>query len=560
MKTTRASIKFIILLLLFGIAIAGCDSNDESVNPDDNQEIEEGEGLTEEDVENDPGAIGISISARGIARKGYDPSYADIIVNANTGDFSKTVSIDSLTNIAYLSYKNEDLTSEQKKELSDGVSVSVRILDENEALLSEEDLSKISFQPSPPHNEITAKELEDKYRVVNLRPDVKYYMQIVEGGKEEVYGVPSSQYYEVTNYIPSYVHLLTTDKIDYNSDFPDNFTTYFFEKISDDPLDIYAICVRKNGKKFYWHMRLDNKQLGIQNEENYKLNGGNTNPADIENYHFTIEKEENGFYTIKSIYYDKLLVIDPSKNTRLKVVDDNVDAQIAYFRILMFDIDWDIQTIGYKNLQPILPPSQTSFAYNSTLINCSSGELVQEVGVSESRESKSVSGWEESMAVSSSSEKSVSVTIGAEVETGFFGNNAKVNTSVTGSYSTTTSKTQTQTRSGSIENTETVVVSSQRTITVPPGKATLVSDMYQSYENVRIPFVQRFRVKGNYQEDGNNLSGEEILTQFSFNGFNGVVTEVGNDYIEVTVRGNNVIDRLIDTKTVAEDTPADCSN
>ena len=84
--------------------------------------------------------------------------------------------------------------------------------------------------------------------------------------------------------------------------------------------------------------------------------------------------------------------------------------------------------------------------------------------------------------------------------------------------------------------------------------------MYQSYENVRVPYVQRFRVKGTYQEDGEDLTGEEILTQFSFNGFNGVVTEVGNNYIEVTVRGNNVIDRLIDTKTVADDTPADCSN
>ena len=225
----------------------------------------------------------------------------------------------------------------------------------------------------------------------------------------------------------------------------------------------------------------------------------------------------------------------------------------------MFDIDWDIQSIGYRSLQPVLLPSQTSFAFNSTLVNCSSGELTQVVGVSESRESKSVTGWEESMSVSSSSEASVSVTIGAEVETSFFGNSGTASTSVTGSYTTTTSRTKTQTLSGSLEQTETVVVSSERTITVPPGKATLVSDIYQSYENVRIPFIQRFRIRGDYQEDGKSLTGEEILTQFSFNGFNGVVTEVGGDYIEVTVRGTNIIDRLIDTRTVAEDTPANCS-
>jgi len=560
MKTIKLHVRIFIFIIFISFTFSGCESNDDQVNPDDNQEVEKGKGLEEADVENDPGAIGISISARRIARKGYDPRYADITVDANTGDFSETVNIDSLTNIAYLSYNNENLTSEQKKELSDGVNVSVRILDENEVLLSEEDLSKISFQPSPTHNEIPARELEDRYRKVNLRQDVKYYMQIVEEGAEEIFGAPSSKAYEVDNSPASYVNLLKTEEIDYNSDFPDQYTTYFFVKISEDPEDIYAIYIKDGERLLYWHIKPENVQLGIQNRRNFVLNEGNTDVRNHENYHFTIDKAGEGLFTIRSVLYDKPLVIDPNNSTRLKLAEDNDEAQTVYFRILFFDIDWDIQTIGYKNLQPILPPSQTSFAYNSTLINCSSGELVQEVGVSESRESKSVSSWEESMAVSSSNEKSVSVTIGAEVETGFFGNNATVNTSVTGSYSTTTSKTKTQTRSGSIENTETVVVSSQRTITVPPGKATLVSDMYQSYENVRIPFVQRFRIKGTYQENGQDLSGEEILTQFSFSGFNGVVTEVGENYIEVTVRGNNMIDRLIDTKTVAEDTPADCSS
>jgi hypothetical protein len=385
-------------------------------------------------------------------------------------------------------------------------------------------------------------------------------MQITEKGENEIYGAPSSEGYEYSGGVTSHVNVLKSENMDYNSDFPEQYTTFYFQKIEILPEPVYSIYVEEGDKLFYLYIKRETGRLGIQNRRNHDLNGGNTDPALLANYHFTIEKVEDGIYTIHSVLGDKPLVFDPGDPVYLQVQEDAENEQTAYFRILLFDIDWDIQAIGYKHLQPVLPPSQTSFAFNSTLINCSSGELTQVVGVSESRESKSISSWEESMSLSSSSEASVSVTVGAEVETGFFGNSGTVSTSVTGSYTTTTSRTRTQTRSGALEQTETVVVSSERTITVPPGKATLVSDIYQSYENVRIPFIQRFRVKGNYREDGLPLSGEEILTQFSFNGFNGVVTAVGSNYIEVTVRGTNVIDRLIDTKTVAEDTPADCDS
>ena len=558
MKALRLHSIGIIVVAALILFFSGCDQKDEAIPLE--EDVKEGEGLDGSDVAHDEGAIALSISSRSIARKGYQPSIADITVDATTGDFSKSVRIDSLTNIALLTYRNEDLTPEQRQELSDGVNVSVRILDENGDLLEEEDLSKISFQPSPPEQDIRADELEDRYAGVHLREDLKYYMQITEKGENEIYGTPSSKGYEYSGGVTSHVNVLKSENIDYNSDFPEQYTTFYFQKIQASPEPIHSIYVVEGDKLFYLYIKLETGRLGIQNRRNHDLNGGNTDPTLLANYHFTIEKEEDGIYTIHSVLSDKPLVFDPSDPVYLKVQEDAENEQTAFFRILLFDIDWDIQAIGYKSLQPVLPPSQTSFAFNSTLINCSSGELTQVVGVSESRESKSISSWEESMSLSSSSEASVSVTIGAEVETGFFGNSGTVSTSVTGSYTTTTSRTRTQTRSGALEQTKTVVVSSERTITVPPGQATLVSDIYQSYENVRIPFIQRFRVKGNYREDGLPLSGEEILTQFSFNGFNGVVTAVGSDYIEVTVRGTNIIDRLIDTKTVAEDTPADCDS
>jgi len=68
--------------------------------------------------------------------------------------------------------------------------------------------------------------------------------------------------------------------------------------------------------------------------------------------------------------------------------------------------------------------------------------------------------------------------------------------------------------------------------------------------------VQRFRVRGALE--GNALSGEEIMSQFHFNGFNGIVTEVGSDYIEVNVKGFTKVDKLIDTETSAEDVQTSC--
>ena len=95
---------------------------------------------------------------------------------------------------------------------------------------------------------------------------------------------------------------------------------------------------------------------------------------------------------------------------------------------------------------------------------------------------------------------------------------------------------------------------------MPPGTAIAVADIYQQYQNIKVPFVQKFRISGKYQEDGMSLTGQEILTQFAFNSFTGVITEIEGEYIEVTVRGNTTIDRIIEASTETRDIPGSCSN
>lgn len=562
----RTNTKFLSKLLVLAIIMIamGC-SKDESGEtiPDGNNNgnIETRDGVTEDEIESDEGEIGISISAREIAKKGYNPSTAEITITATSNDIPKdnTVSIDPFTNIAYLSFENEGLSEEAKEELK-GVDISIVIKSENGDELASTTISQIIFKSSPDEQEIDNENLEDQFAKINIRNDIAYYLQIVRDGNSDIHGAPTSWHYQ-DNTIDRPMVIYTLDRLDYSTDPPNGpgaaqyYSTFFFEEVENEP-GVYTISVHDGDAIYYWYLNSSNR-LNVQSVENRRLNGGNTpDTANRGNYKFRIEKVGLGQYIFISLKTGNAIAQTnggaPNANA------NTTDNTPLYFRIMAFDIDWDIQTIEYKHLQPILPPAGTAFAYNSTLVNCSSGELSQEIGVEESRTSTSIFGWEESMSVSTSEEYSLSVSMESEISAEFYGVGSSISSSVSETYTASESKTRTSTTSGAFETSETITLSTKRSIIVPSKKATLVADIYQIYENIKIPFVQRFRIKGNYQEDGQALTGEEITTQFVFNQFTGVVTEVGGDYIEVTVRGTNTIDRLIDTKTIADDVPSNC--
>ena len=538
-------------LFLIFLIIWGCSNDDGDPIPPTDSGVEELPGVDLEEFEIDEGEIGISISARDIAKKGYVPRIADIMITATTGDYSQKVPFDSFNNIANLSFKNENLSEEAKAELEEGVEVRVNVLDENNNILSVLEISKLSFAPSPIEQEASAEDLDDRYAKVNLREDVIHYVQIVTDSNDEIFGAPNSINFPNTVLLNTPIIVSPLESLDYNSENTETFTTYRFAQVPGEE-DVFTISVHNGDDIHYLYIVPANSELRIQSKANLIRNGGN-NTGTPPNYKFKIEKVEAGLYTITPTFTGNPLSL---LGDRLNAGDSS--AEPAYFRILSFDIDWDIQPVESKFMRPIMPPSSTSEAYNSTLRNCSSGLLQQTVGRSESLETTETLGWEESMSVSTSREYSVSVTVEAEVSTKFFGAGGSVRSSVTGGYTFNKSKTRTSTRSQEIGKTRTTEISTERTQEVPPKTAITVADIYQTYENVRIPYVQRFRIKGNYQNDGKALSGEEITTQFGFNSFTGVITGVGSDYIEVTVRGINRINRLIDTETISRDVEGAC--
>nr|WP_298927749.1 hypothetical protein [uncultured Allomuricauda sp.] len=551
MKTTR---KLLSTFLTFALILiyTGC-SKDESTPPltGENELEELPSTISLDEFETDEGEVGISISVRGIARKGYAPTTADIVVTATTGDYSQRILFDEFNNIANLSFKNEDLSEEAKTELKNGVEVTINVLDEDDNVLTTKIISKISFTSSPSELEIAADDLEDLYAKVSIREDIKYYMQIVTSDNDEIYGAPNSTLFVNTILLNTPILVSNLTDLDYTSENTETFTTYRFEEVPGEE-GVFTISVHNGEDIHYLYIVPANSELRIQSKANLIRNGGN-NTGTPPNYKFKIDKIEAGLYTITPTFTGNPLALT---NDRLNAGVS--DSNPAYFRIMSFDIDWDIQPIESKFMRPILPPSGTSEAYNSTLRNCSSGGLQQTVGRSESLETKEILGWEESMSVSTSQDYSVSVTIEAEVSTKFFGAGGSVKSSVTGSYGFSKSKTNTSTRSGAFEETRSTEISTERTQEVPPKTAITVADVYQTYENVRIPYVQRFRIKGIYQENNEALTGQEITTQFAFNSFTGVITDVQDDFIEVTVRGTNVINRLIETETISDDVPSNC--
>jgi hypothetical protein len=364
-----------------------------------------------------------------------------------------------------------------------------------------------------------------------------------------VYGAPSSQSYPNPSNLHATVKVQEIDNLEYPSEFTEKYTAYEFRKVQNED-NVYTITTFDGDDQHNLYMVQN--QLRVQTKANIVRNKGNTDPMFYQNYWFRIEKSGPGLYQLSPYLGDK-----PFGVAGAEIRSDN-SANEMYFRILALDIDWDIQTIEAKFMDPILPPSDNNSEFNSTLRNCSSGTLDQNVGESKEVTTTQKSTWEESMTLASSESNSVSVTLSTEVETSFFGSGGSTSVSASGAYEYTSSASQTSTKGGEFVRKEAVQIAVSRNVTVPPGTAISVADIYQQYENVRIPYVQRFRIYGKYQENGNNLSGEEIMTQFAFNSFTGVVTVVADTFIEVTIRGTTVIDRLIKVTTETRDIPDAC--
>nr|WP_299066757.1 hypothetical protein [uncultured Allomuricauda sp.] len=560
MKTTSKLVSALLILVLIFTYI-GCSKDDNgNNNSNDNRELEFGDGVNLDEFAIDEGEIGINISSRDMARKGHTAITAAISVTSSIGDYDQEVQFETFSNIASLSFKNEDLTEEAEAELREGVPLIIDILDENGNVLATEEISKQSFTSNPSQIEINSNHLEDLYKTVNLKEDIIYFVQLVEENNTQIFGAPNSKQFPTGgNNVRSPIFIDKLTDLDYTSDETEKFTAYTFKKVpGKEDEDIYSMSVHDGSDIHYAYISNDLK-LNIQTKANLENDGGNADVENRLNFQFKIEKIEPGLYTFTPQSTGIPIGYSTSGGSGGRLFSSS-EVEPIFFRILSFDIDWDIVALDTRFMQPILPPSNTASEFNQKIRNCSSGTQSTTIGESLTLETKSIVGWEESMSVSSSRDHSISVTVEAEVSTELFGTGGSLKTSITEDYAFSTSRTSVSTTSEAFEKTESKNIFIERTQEIPPKTVILVADIYQSYENVRIPFVKRFRIKGRYQENDIPLTGNEILTQFTFNNFTGVVTNIQQDFIEVTVRGTNVINNLIDTETISENVEGGCDD
>ena len=568
MKTIFKSIERILSIFLIALVLTSTSCSKDTVappieeigepiNPGDGK-IETAPGIDIDEVEKDNGEVGLMVNAREITKKGYNTAFADILVEATTGNFSQIdLPIDEFTNMAVLRLEIDDLTEEQEAELRDGVDLVVTVKDASKAILEVLNFTKTSFTDSPDELIMPGEELEDLTDVVKFKSGIPYYIQVYSDDGKEIIGGPDNRTFNSTTSLSENIYFRHSDEIDYTFD---TSTAYFFEEIPGKP-GVFSFGIKDGPEdKLYAYITDDRSgELNIQTRANRSKNGVNTDTSDFPKYQFHIEKVGQGMYTFSTelTSFDKGTLKRAGEHGGRFAMSSN-RTEPAYFRIISLAVDWDVQELETRFTQPILPPANTDAAFNSTLRNCSSGELVQTVGQAETLTSTTFTAWEDTFSVSTTDTYSISATVSAEVEGKFFGKKATVGVQVTGGYQFSKTETETNTRSGGLENSRSVTISTERSITVPSQRATQVSDLYQTYRNIKVPFVQRFRVRGDFQEDGSALSGEEILTQFNFNSFSGVVTEIGSDFIEITIRGTNTIDRLIDTRTSADNVEPNC--
>ncbi|TMM55957.1 hypothetical protein FEE95_15045 [Maribacter algarum] len=524
----------------------------------DGGELELGEGLDPEDLDPYQGDIGIVVDARKVAKKGYKPVKVVLDIEATSGDYSQTIELNEYALMGQIRFSVADLSAMALQELQDGVQVVATLLDANGATILTESLSKLSFLSNPLPNTIQGNELADLNTDVNLIPNTPYYIQKV------VDGVPTGTALFQRMVLGGFGNhnriISTTSTLDLNGD-EDN-ALFYFEEVPNKP-NHYNI--KHIGTNSYLKQR-DRRILRVRNTNANRLvdvvEAGHNSPH-LLNHQFIIKKVNSGEYRMTDAFGAPIQVTTGIGLT-LNYTDANVFGPTSdiTFRFVPMNIDWKVENIsgGTEYLPPVLPAASTGFNYNGTLINCGPGTLTDEVGKGEEKVTQNTVGWQETLSMASSFTSEVTMGVSLEVEGKFFGNGA--------TYSASADYTNSATVSSAVENTEwgestgshTETYFSTKTVVVPPKSAVLVVNAWHSYKDVKVNIVKRLRVKGNEHDTGASLTGEQISTQFSVNGFQGHITEIGADYIEITLRGVATMDEIYESFSKVEEVDPMCSN
>tara|TARA_R110000868_G_scaffold4211_1_gene26386 strand:- start:32859 stop:34622 length:1764 start_codon:yes stop_codon:yes gene_type:complete len=541
-------------------------------------------GISEETINEIPidlGEIGVSIDTRSLAILGYKPTTVNLIIGGTLSSYSKEgIDVNVYTHVADFKLSRADLSEEVLKGFSNGVEINVAVLDNDGNVLENKTISRYIINSTPRAIKI-ASQKSKILKPLSFNANVPYYVQVTSDTDFNFLSIPRDGSSDFVYYCADYennAQLCANERALFHGDlgiyegykgansfsFPE--AQFYFEKTPTYPEDssYYIKSVRTLGSLFAEidefndpdKARLLWSRDSIPDDLRY-FNDATTiyNGYDTENK-FVLEQTAEGTIKIRMLSSEKYL-----KSNRLGAFKySEFSASTAddlEFIIISADIEWEFNDLGTKYSPAIIPPAKMDFAFAQTILNCSGATGDYEVGVETVRTKSTEISFDESLNLFSSKTDGKSVTVGVEAEGKIFGVGVKASIEGTLSNESTTEYGKTKETSQGSYDEEVQTVSIARNITVPEYSAIEVFDAIQTWENIQIPFVQRFIIRGAYGEF--QLTGSEIEAQLIANSFGGVVTEIGSDFLVVSVRGTVNVANYFEFTNNLNDLPGVCN-
>ncbi|WP_019670579.1 hypothetical protein [Eudoraea adriatica] len=580
---TRRLLQF--TYVFFGLALllnTGCSKDEDPNTPQppvagEEGELEQGAGISEEDLTTFEGEIGILLDARPYVKKGQPVTMVKV-TPSNTDFFdSQLLEVDPFTNFASFKLALENLTDEAEETLRNGVDLTIELLDENETTLFTEALNNVLFKENGTQEELRGENVADSNTAVHLKPDTPYFVQLVSDDGEiqtkaldNHPGLVFGEENAVITCIDEYNTFFRYPSLNAEASFAsNNLSQQFYFQKHDGEENVYSIISISTNT----YLKNNSRNIGLI-ESNEVSTSDITKTPNFDSlgneFKFRIKKENNTyqlyaygadtplyFYTrtascsligTATIEYERTTLFSSSIFT----------AEGQNFRIVTTDVEYETESIETWYGEPILPSPENSFKFNSTLTNCTSRDLVQEVGTEVTESTTMSLSWEETIGLTSSVTSTSSVSVSAEAGVDFFGTGGKVSGTVSQELAVSVEVSKSATTAEGQSSTSENIILTARTVTVSPGKQVLAYDAVQTYPDITIPFVQRIKLSGR-NSDGVDLTGQELATQTAFGGFTGTITEIGSNSIEITVRGTTTFKQAVDAISEATESDANCN-
>ena len=517
-------------LLGLGLMLAGCSDSGPV-------------GLDEEgpeadlDVPLNAGSIGLVIDVRSIFRKGYIPTEAEVKFQDQSA-LDTTLEIDPLTNLAILSIHNDSLTEDQKTAFAAGVATNIVIRDEGQAELVNFDDQLV---------------LDNSNRPLRLQTELPYVPRPVVIEEDKPYLLQLEDFDDVLLRRSGPLSIGTGPYDPSDADAQQ----FFFTQATG--ADTYVVGQSFNGPspRTLWCVVFGTTAVLEDAGRYLELREFCDQGADTAE--LVLEQDVDGWVRLKLQSTDEYVVWIDSEMIFSEGTHSNTAEEASRFRVISDNIDWTIADRGTAFEQPIMPPARLDFAYRARLTNCSAATLTETIGRTQTRTRTTTFGTSESMQLFSSLSIKVGTKVGAEAGVDVSGlGSAKVTAEVSTEIDFSTSLTYATGNTFEESTAVTDEVSRTRVVEMPPFTAVRVSDFVRTIEDVVIPFTQVFRVRGRYRDDDIALSGPEIATQMLFNFFDGVITQVSGDFLDISIRGKAVVDQFFEAETTVIDVPGAC--